>query len=194
MESQDESSRSGKTDALYHYRLFPMIDPNKIRPPFWYALYTKPRHEKKVESQLLEKGIESYLPLRKMLKQWSDRKKWVEEPLFRSYVFIHTDLRGQQRALYTYGVLKLVSFGNGPALVRDEEIDTIKRILAKDIPIEACCPVSVGDTVEIARGPLMGIRGRLVELRGSRRLVVVIDSIQQALRFSVDLADVKRVP
>lgn len=170
-----------------------MIDQNPTRSVLWYALYTKPRYEKKVASQLQEKNIESYLPLKRILKQWSDRKKWVEEPLFRSYIFIHTDLRDQQRALYTHGVLKLVTFGNQPALVREEEIDTIKKILYEDSDVEACFPVSIGDTVEIARGPLMGLRGRLEDIRGSKRLVVVIDSIKQALRFSVKLSDIKIV-
>jgi transcription antitermination factor NusG len=165
----------------------------EIQHVFWYALYTKSRHEKKVDNQLKEKGIESYLPLKKVLKQWSDRKKWVEEPLFRSYIFIHADLKGRHRALYADGVLKLVTFGENPALVREEEIDTIKRILSENTDAEACSTVSVGDIVEIARGPLMGIRGRLEEIRGSRRLVIVIDSIRQALRFNVDLADIKVV-
>lgn len=166
---------------------------DQSQPINWYALYTKPRYEKKVDFLLRGKNVESYLPLRKMLKQWSDRKKWVEEPLFRSYVFIHVNPKDQHRALYTDGVLKLVSFGNGPTRIREEEIDAVKRILSEDIPVEVCCPVSIGDMVEIARGPLMGIQGRLEEIRGSKRLVIAIDSIKQALRFSVDLADIKVV-
>jgi transcription antitermination factor NusG len=168
-----------------------MINQNPARSVLWYALYTKPRFEKKVAGQLQDKHIESYLPLKRVLKQWSDRKKWVEEPLFRSYIFIHTDLRDQQRALCTHGVLKLVAFGNQPALVRDEEIDIIRRILLEDTDVESCLPVSVGDRIEIVRGPLMGIQGRLEEIRSSKRLVLVIDSIKQALRFSVNLSDIK---
>ncbi|HEX9933724.1 MAG TPA: UpxY family transcription antiterminator [bacterium] len=170
-----------------------MSDPSKVALAEWYALYVKPRHEKTVDSKLQEKCIESYLPLRRILKQWSDRKKWVEEPLFRSYLFIHTDVKDRQRALYTHGVLKLVAFGDEPARVREDEISTIRRILAEKTDVESCPLVSVGDTVEIARGPLMGIRGRLEEIRGTGRLVMSIDSIKQALRFSVSLSDVKVV-
>jgi transcriptional antiterminator RfaH len=162
-------------------------------PLLWHALYTKPRHEKKVADQLHDKHIDHYLPLRKVLKQWSDRKKWIEEPLFRSYVFIHAEPRERQRALYTYGVLRLVQFGEEPARVRDYEIDTIRRILSEDTDVETCPAVSVGDLIEIARGPLMGLQGRLEEIRGTSRLVVVIESIRQALRFSVNLADIKVV-
>jgi transcription antitermination factor NusG len=170
-----------------------MIDSLNAAPVFWHALYTKPRHEKKVADQLLDKHIDSYLPLKKVLKQWSDRKKWIEEPLFRSYVFIHADAKERQRALYTAGVLKLVQFGEEPARVRDDEIDTIKRILSEDAGVETCPAVSIGDWIEIARGPLLGLRGRLEEIRGTSRLVVVIDSIRQALRFSVDPADIRVV-
>jgi transcriptional antiterminator RfaH len=170
-----------------------MAELDPFPPIHWYALYTKPRHEKKVHAQLLEKQFESYLPLKKSRKQWSDRKKWVEEPLFKSYLFVHTDYRNCHRALTAHGALKIVTFGDSPALVRDAEIDTIKRILLEDGQAECCFPVSVGDAVEIIRGPLMGIRGRLEEIRGVHRLVIVIESIKQALRFSVDLSSIKVV-
>jgi transcriptional antiterminator RfaH len=170
-----------------------MSEPLKFAPTEWYALYVKPRHEKIVNVQLQGKNIESYLPLRRVLKQWSDRKKWVEEPLFRSYLFIHTSAKDRERALYTHGVLKLVTFGNEPARLREEEINAVRRILAEDTDVESCPLISVGDPIEIVRGPLMGIRGRLEEIRGTGRLVMAIDSIKQALRFSVNLRDVKVV-
>ncbi|MCB0292804.1 MAG: antitermination protein NusG, partial [Calditrichaeota bacterium] len=77
----------------------------------WYALYTRPRHEKKVFDQLQEKRIEAFLPLTKELRQWKDRRRWVETPLFTGYVFINIDLRFRLEALQTYGVVRLVSFG-----------------------------------------------------------------------------------
>ena len=159
----------------------------------WYALYTRSRHEKRVDRQLRDKGIESYLPVQKVLRQWSDRKKWVEEPLFRCYVFIHADWRNRLRALQSYGAVRIVSFNGKPAAVRDEEIENIRRILLEVPAVEACTPVSVGDVVEILHRPLAGLRGRLEEVRGERRLVVTVESIQQALRFNVDRADVRVV-
>ena len=163
---------------------------NRIR---WYALYTRSRHEKTINQQLLDRGIESYLPLRKVLRQWSDRKKWVEEPLFRCYVFIHVDEKNRLRALQTYGVVRVVSFNGKPAVVRDEEIENIRRVLREVETVEPCSMVYVGDIVEITRGPLCGLRGRLVQVRSEHRLVVTIDSIHQALRFNVALTDVKVV-
>ena len=159
----------------------------------WYALYTRSRHEKKVDQQLQEKKIESYLPLTKVLRQWSDRRKWVDEPLFRCYIFIHASAIERYRALQSVGAVRIVAFNGKPAVVRDEEIDTIKRIL-KEIPeVEACKPFYVGDVVEVTRGPLLGLNGRLEKIHGQRRLVVTIDSIKQAMCFNIDRSDIKVV-
>ena len=159
----------------------------------WYALYTRSRHEKRVDSQLHDKRIESYLPLRRVMRQWSDRKKWVEEPLFRCYVFIHVDEKDRLRALQTYGSVRVVSFNGKPAVVQDKEIETIRRILREIPNVEACVDVREGDMVEIVQGPLCGLMGRLVQVRNEDRLLVSIDSIHQALRFNVDRTDVKVV-
>lgn len=156
----------------------------------WYALYTRSRYEKKVDILLKQKGIEAYLPLRKVLRQWSDRKKWIEEPLFRCYVFVHVNEKERICALETPGVVRMVSFQGKPAIVRDEEIEDIRRIL-KEIPdVESCSPLTVGQWVKVIRGPLSGLVGRLEEFRGGQRLVIGIDSIGQALRFNVERGDV----
>lgn len=157
----------------------------------WYALYTRSRHEKKVDLQLRQKGFTSYLPLRQVWRQWSDRKKWVEEPLFRCYVFVHCDERQRLEALQTYGAVRFVTFNGKPAIVREEEIERIRRILREIPHAEACEEWVVGEPVEIVRGPLAGIHGVLIQVRGSRRLVVNIDSIRQGVRFEIDAADVR---
>jgi transcription antitermination factor NusG len=157
----------------------------------WYALYTRSRHEKKVEHQLILKGIQCYLPLREVWRMWSDRRKLIQEPLFRCYIFVHGDERTRLAALQTYGAVRFVSFNGRPAVVRDEEIENIRRILRQHPEAEACESWLLGEMVEIVRGPLTGIRGTLVEIRGSRRLVVSIDSIRQGVRFEVDTADVR---
>ncbi|MCJ7813379.1 UpxY family transcription antiterminator [bacterium] len=159
----------------------------------WYALYTRSRHEKKVHNQLKEKGIESYLPVRNILRKWSDRKKWIEEPLFRCYVFVHADARSRLQALQTFGSVRFVAFNGKPAVVRDDEIETIRRILRESPSVEPCATLSRGDIVEIVCGPLAGLRGRLEAIHNQQRLIVSIDSIHQALRFNVDGLDVKVV-
>jgi len=160
---------------------------------YWYALYTRSRYEKKVDTLLRQKDIEVYLPLRKVLRQWSDRKKWIEEPLFRCYVFVHVNEKDRIRALETDGVVRMVGFQGKPAVVRDEEIENIRRIL-KEIPcVESCSILNVGEWVKVIRGPLMGLVGRLEEIRGGHRFVIAIDSIGQALRFNVEAGDVAPV-
>jgi transcription antitermination factor NusG len=170
----------------------PPVDPPA--GPRWYALYTKARHEKKVDLQLREKKIESYLPMRRTLKQWSDRKKWIEEPLFRSYVFVRGEAAERYRAVQCVGVVRLVTFKGQLAVVRDEEIDMIRRILA-EIRDPESCPVefAVGDLVEISTGPLAGIRGRLEEVRGEKRFVVSVASISQGIRFAVEGWNLKKI-
>lgn len=157
----------------------------------WYALYTRPRHEKKVRDQLTEKNIETYLPLRRVLRRWSDRKKWVDEPLFRSYVFVHTEEEARLRALRTPGVIRVVSFQGQPAKVRDEEIENIRWILKEMPDVESGDPVYPGEHVEVMRGALRGLKGRLIQVQGSHRLVVLIESIRQALHINVSRGDIR---
>jgi transcription antitermination factor NusG len=157
----------------------------------WHALYTRPRFEKRVANEIQKKGILSYLPLTHVLKQWSDRKKWVDEPLFRGYVFIQGDSVALYRSLQTTGVIRMVEFLGRPAVVPEEEIDRIRRILKEGECVESCVTMNVGDRVSIVRGPLMGIEGRLVEIQGRSRLVVSVPSINQALRLCVSRSDVK---
>jgi transcription antitermination factor NusG len=163
------------------------------KPRSWFAIYTRPRHEKKVHDQIAEKGIETYLPLRKIRKQWSDRKKWTEEPLFRSYVFFHADAEERYRAVQSYGAVRVVSFQGKPAIVRDEEIERIKRILAEFPDAESGPKLGPGDRVEIMSGPLAGMQGILQDVQGEKRLLVAIESIRQGIRFNVDARNVKKL-
>jgi len=165
------------------------IDPYPNRK--WYALYTKSRHEKRVDEQLQDKNIESYLPMRKVLRQWSDRKKWIKQPLFSCYVFVHTTDKERLVTLQTYGSVRIVGFNNGPAVIPESEIITVKHILNELTDVESCDPLHVGDRVEITRGPLIGIQGRLEQIRNTQRVVVSIDSIGRALRFNINRSEIR---
>src|SRR3954447_3048135 len=102
----------------------------------WYALYTKPRWEKKADSILVRKGIESWCPVRKAERQWSDRKKIIDDPLFKSYVFVHIIEEERLAVLQTDGILNFVHYLGKPAIIRDEEIALIKSyLLEKDATI-----------------------------------------------------------
>ncbi|HID95442.1 MAG TPA: UpxY family transcription antiterminator [Candidatus Latescibacteria bacterium] len=161
--------------------------------PCWYALYTRARHEKKVDFLLKSKGIESYLPLQRVLRRWSDRKKWVEEPLFRCYVFVRVLPQDRLLALQTPGVVKMVCFGGEPAVIPHEQIEAVRRVLEETRNFEPCAYFTVGDRVEVMKGPLAGLEGILVRKKKGYRLVIVIDSIRQALSVEVDAGEVRRL-
>ena len=91
---------------------------------FWYALYTRARCEKKVTMRLNELDIKSFLPMQKVLRIWSDRKKYLEQPLFPSYVFVYANLIERYESLSPYGVVRLVSFGGRPAIIPHQQIES----------------------------------------------------------------------
>lgn len=146
-----------------------------------------------VLASLQEKQIVCYLPMRKVLRQWSDRRKWIEEPLFKGYIFIYGDEALRYRAVQTRGVVRAVMFGGKMAVVHDEEIEMIKKILHESENAEAVPCVHVGDEVQVQVGPLMGLRGRLEAFQNTHRLIIDVPSIRQAIRVSVDIRDVKKI-
>ena len=129
----------------------------------WYAIYTKPRWEKKLAARLDEKGIENYLPLVKTLKIWSDRKKWVQEPLFKSYLFVRVDMKEYIPALQTLGAVKYVSFENKAVSIPPLQIEAVKTFVESGEDFLTDIPdIKIGDRVLIIRGSLMGLEGTLV--------------------------------
>ena len=103
----------------------------------WLVLYSKPRWEKKVDAALIRKGIESWCPLNKVQKHWRDRKKIIEEPLFKSYVFVKISETERSEVLITPGVLNFVYYVGKPAIIRDDEIKNIKEfLLEKDATVD----------------------------------------------------------
>ncbi|GAB4335077.1 MAG: UpxY family transcription antiterminator [Calditrichia bacterium] len=159
----------------------------------WYALYTRPRHEKKVLEALTEKGIEAFVPMVEQVRQWKDRKKRVEMPLFNSYVFVHIDLRDRYSALQTHGVVRMVSFGGEPARIPDWQIEQLRRVIEHPETLQLENYLREGDWVEVVDGPFRGIKGRLRELRGETRVVINIDGIFQSASFVVDKGLVKKI-
>ena len=153
---------------------------------FWAVVYTRSRSEKKLHDKLGEQQIESYLPLRKVLRQWSDRKKWVEEPLFGSYLFVRVSEKERFKVLNTPGAVGYVSFEGTIARVREEEITVIRRLTACELELEAVTDrIEEGTPICIRAGSLIGLRGELVAYRSTQRVVVRIESIQQHIIVSV---------
>ena len=146
----------------------------------WYAVYTKSRMEKKVSLRLAEVGIESYCPVTKRKKQWSDRKKIVEEVLFRSYVFVNIDLVTQGAAVRkTFGVVNFVYWLHKPAVVQDAEILAIQQFLSDHMEVSVIgdTAVTVGDFITIDTGPLKGQTAEVMGLKNRNEVRLRIDSL-----------------
>lgn len=141
---------------------------------YWYAVYTKPRWEKKVALLLEEKGIEYYCPLNKVVKQWSDRKKVVLEPLFKSYVFVHVEEKEKWELLKISGIVNYVHWLGKPARIKESEIDTVKKFLNEFESVDVTETVSpVNARVKIKQGVLMNYQGILLEVSGNKASVKI---------------------
>lgn len=165
--------------------------------PRWYALSTKSRHEFVARDGLEAKGYHTFLPARTVVKQWSDRKKKVTEPLFKGYIFVHMPYQKRIQALETPGIVKLVMFNGRPGTLHEYEIDTIKRLLevsnVHGLWVEALDGMREGDLVEVIKGPLMGLRGNFTSIKNSNRLIISIDSIGKSLAVEVPVEYVQKV-
>jgi transcription antitermination factor NusG len=152
----------------------------------WHAVYTKPRWEKKVHARMAERGLESYCPLNKVRKQWSDRVKLVEEPLFKSYVFVRVSPEDQTRVRMVDGVLNYVYWQGKPALVRDAEIDAIRRFMNEyeEVQVESL-ELKPDDRVLIRSGLLMDKEATVLRVL-HQTVEVVIESLGYKLVAQVD--------
>ena len=159
----------------------------------WIAVYTKPRHEKTVEKELQKKEFEVYLPLLKQRRKWSDRKKWVEFPLFRSYIFVKTEIKNALFVLQTLGVVKVVKFGGEVAVIQNDSIQAIKLMIEGGYSPEATDYFVKGDPVEVKNGPLKGLVGEVIRVDNHDRLLVRVDAIQHSVSVQINRAFLKSV-
>ena len=152
----------------------------------WIVIYTKPRCEKVVKQNLIEKGFEVYLPLIKERRRWSDRKKWVEFPLFRSYLFVKTKVNEALYVLETPNVVKAVRFGTKIAIVKEELIKALKQMLDggyTPVPVNYFLK---GDKVKVNQGPLKDIKGEVIQINNDEHLLIRVDAINQALAVLIN--------
>ena len=152
----------------------------------WYAIYTRPRWEKKVNSLLLQKGIEVYCPLNKVRRKWSDRMKTIEEPLFKSYVFVRIGDEERTNVRMTNGVVNFVYWDGKPANIKEKEIQTIKRFLDEYENVEVVkIDLTAGDRVQVIAGPMMDKEGKVLEVK-NKTVKVCIDSLGYMLIAYID--------
>ena len=160
----------------------------------WLALYTKSRQEKIVMKRLLEDGIEAFVPLHKVVRQWSDRRKLVEEPLIRSYCFVHVIPTQQHQVLSTPGAVRYVWFSGRPAAIPAKQIDLLKILTGYNIPVE-CIPGNIkpGSLVKITAGPMAGYTGELVSVLGKSRVIVRLTELETAISLTISPALLEEV-
>jgi transcriptional antiterminator RfaH len=152
----------------------------------WLVVYTRPRFEKKIEKYLNDRDIICYLPLYKTLRQWSDRKKWVELPLFSSYVFVKVDDQDYQNVLKADGVLRYVTFEGAAVEIPEGQIENIKWILSSDISTEPIHePIPTGSIVEVIKGPLKGLIAELVKYKNKKIVVVRLEQLDKSLEIII---------
>ena len=152
----------------------------------WYVMYTASRCEKKVADRLKERGLEVYLPIVEELRQWSDRKKKVQRPLFNGYVFVKTRRNELWECLQVPGAVKFVHFAGQHAIVRDEEIETIQRVISTGVAIETDnSEIEPGEKVRVLGGPLMDMEGECVEKGNKDYLLIRLPGIYQNMLITI---------
>jgi transcription antitermination factor NusG len=152
----------------------------------WYALQVRPRFEKKIAATLVDKGIEGFLPLYRQRSRWSDRIKEVHLPLFSGYLFCRLDMNNRLPILITPGVMQIVGIGKTPHPVEENEIMALQAIVLSGLQAEPRSYLNVGEKVRIEIGPLAGLEGVLLSLKGSYRLVVSVNLLQRSVSVEID--------
>jgi transcription antitermination factor NusG len=159
----------------------------------WYVVYTRPRWEKKVAALLQDKGIEYYCPLNKVQKQWSDRRKFVMEPLFKGYVFVSINETSKWDVKLVDGILNFVYWLGKPAVVKQTEIDTIQKFLQEfeDIDVVDTRP-EAEDHVIVKQGILMHYKGIVIDVTGNKARVN-IESMGLQLSATFDVKNLEKI-
>ncbi|MGE5315910.1 MAG: UpxY family transcription antiterminator [Acidobacteriota bacterium] len=160
----------------------------------WYALYLRSRFEKRVDEDLRQRSIESFLPLIEEVHIWSDRKKKVMEPLFRGYVFVRTDLRDKERILQTDGVVNFVNIRTKPSPIPETQIEWLRRIIGKPLEVKRENYLDVGQRVRVTSGPLIGLEGIVLRHQTGTRVVISLEAIAQSVSVQVPHELLEKLP
>jgi transcriptional antiterminator RfaH len=160
----------------------------------WYALYTRPRAEKQVFSRLEETGVETYLPLQKTYRQWSDRKKLIEKPLLSSYVFVKVIPKDFPLVYKIPGVVKFVSFEGQPVPIPQKQIDNLRLLIDSNAKIEVSSEkFEKGDNVEVITGSLMGLTGELIKAKGRKKVIIRIEELKQNIIVTIPVTFLRKL-
>ena len=162
----------------------------------WHVVYTRSRAEKTVYTDLTQKNIECFLPIQKKLRQWKDRKKWVEMPLISGYCFVNISRKEYDLVLQSGNVVSYVRLEGKAAIIPDSQIEALKLML-KQYEFEVTVSTehfNPGKIVEVVAGPMMGLRGELVEARGKNKFIIRILPLQSALTVEIPAEHLSGIP
>ncbi len=188
-------TREGRN--IFFPRFFKSIEMNELatketieKERHWYALYVQPRKEKVVHRELQKRDFECYLPLKKEIRKWADRKKQVELPLFTSYVFVKIDEYKQWDVLQVPGAVKFIWFGGKAVPIPEHQIESIKILIARDIAFELIPQqIRKGDLVRIKEGPFEGLVGTVLRNDNKTRFLISVNSIGTDIRLEIGEED-----
>jgi transcription antitermination factor NusG len=152
----------------------------------WYALHVRSRKETYVASQIMGQGYECLLPTYKSVRQWSDRVKELEQPLFPGYLFCRFDFQNRRPVVTTPGVLQIVGYGRTAIPVSDEEIQALQLAVSSGMPKQPWPYLEVGQRVRVVYGTLSGLEGILVNIKGNHRVVLSVSLLQRSVAMEVE--------
>jgi transcription antitermination factor NusG len=176
-------SATGTTVARYA-----VTDPVEAAGLNWYAIRTRSRHEKVVERQLQGQGIDVFFPMVSQIRQWSDRRKVVELPLFAGYAFVRIMASPEERVrvLRTQGVVELVGAQGQGIPIPADQIEAVRAVVAGNVSFTQHVFLKVGQRVRVRGGSLDGVEGILMAQNGSRNLVISVEPIQRSLSIRIE--------
>ncbi len=160
---------------------------------YWYAVYTKSRAEKKAQKELQSKEVESFLPLQRKLRQWSDRKKWVEMPLIPGYLFVRISRKEYDLVLQSNFIVSYVRFEGKAALIPDFQIEFLKLMLKQDsVEVEISRDnFEPGQLIEVIAGPFIGLKGKLVSVSGKNKVAVELEQLGYSASVGILSTDIQ---
>ncbi|WP_346857521.1 UpxY family transcription antiterminator [uncultured Draconibacterium sp.] len=162
----------------------------------WFVIYTRSRAEKKVKEELIAKHIDCFLPMQKQLRQWKDRKKWVETPLISGYCFVHITRKDYDSVLQSPNVVCYVTFEGRAAVIPEQQILFLKQLLKQyDFDVQVSHDNFIqGEKVEIVEGPLVGMRGELIDNRGKNKFLLRIEQLETSFLVEIPAVFLSALP
>jgi transcription elongation factor/antiterminator RfaH len=182
------SSKSHSGEPLLPPKLLSPAFFAPLQKPCWFAVRTKPRHEKKAQLELEQKGVRVFLPLIPSVRQWTDRKQIVQLPLFGNYLFVSVSPDRNERAtvLKTRGVLGFVGYGGLGSTIPDEQIEAVQSILREKLNVSPHPFLRVGQTIRVRGGSLDGMQGILLNINGNQSLVISIECVEKSVAVQIE--------